>query len=352
MTSLDLAESPPKFHLSLNVSDLNRSVEFYRVLFGTAPAKHHDDYAKFEPDGLGLVFSLVPHAPAAGGSLSHLGLRVPDAAAIQEIRQRLEAAGIATQTQENTVCGYARQNKCWVADPDRNFWEVYTVEEDLAPAEGRPALEAEPAKAAPSPVPLVWEHGVTHPLPDRIPHADATLDEVRLVGSFNGPLGEGACLALVREAWRVLRPGGKILVHGLAADRPFPRGQPSLPGLAAMVSRLPLQTEPVQALKAAGFAGIQFVKLSEQPWFRHDGVELREVKVIGWKPARPAEGEVRQVLYRGPFREAADDLGNVYPRGRQVAVSAAAGDLLRQGPAAEQFLFFDQGAESACPPCN
>src|SRR5258707_7312677 len=100
--SLDVIETPVKFHLSLNVSDLERSVAFYRVLFGLEPAKHHDDYAKFELEDPPVVFSLVPRKPGSGGSLSHVGLRVLDDNAISLYRQRLEAAGICTQAQNGT----------------------------------------------------------------------------------------------------------------------------------------------------------------------------------------------------------------------------------------------------------
>src|SRR5439155_25628520 len=37
-----------RFHLSLNVSDLSRSVAFYRILFGVEPAKLRGDYARSE----------------------------------------------------------------------------------------------------------------------------------------------------------------------------------------------------------------------------------------------------------------------------------------------------------------
>jgi hypothetical protein len=40
-----------KFHASLNVSDLDRSVAFYTALLGEGPVKHYPDYATFEPDG-------------------------------------------------------------------------------------------------------------------------------------------------------------------------------------------------------------------------------------------------------------------------------------------------------------
>jgi catechol 2,3-dioxygenase-like lactoylglutathione lyase family enzyme len=37
-----------KVHASLNVSDLDRSVGFYRVLLGQPPVKQRGNYAKFE----------------------------------------------------------------------------------------------------------------------------------------------------------------------------------------------------------------------------------------------------------------------------------------------------------------
>ena len=37
-----------KVHVSLNVSELDRSIAFYRVLLGADPAKVRKDYAKFD----------------------------------------------------------------------------------------------------------------------------------------------------------------------------------------------------------------------------------------------------------------------------------------------------------------
>jgi len=340
--SLTSVGAPARFHLSLNVTDLKRSVAFYRVLFGMEPAKLHDDYAKFDLVDPPVVFSLVPHSLGPGTSLSHAGLRVADAAAIEKVQQRLEAAGIPTQTQECTVCGYAKQSKLWLVDPDGTHWEVYVVEEDVDPAAVRRTLEGAAARLELPPGPIVWEHYLTHPWPDRIPHEDDSVDEVRLVGTFNSSGEAEQCQALVAEAWRVLRPGGKVLTHGLMGDRPFPGAAPKLPGLAAMVARVPVQDEPLRAFESAGFVGIQFVKFTEVPWFVHDGVELREVKLIGWKPGLGEEQ--REVLYKGPFLEAVDESGRIYPRGRRVTVSASTWDLLRQGAAAEQFLFFQPDA--------
>ena len=43
------------FHVSLNVAHLERSVDFFRMLFGVEPAKHRPDYAKFETSAPPLV---------------------------------------------------------------------------------------------------------------------------------------------------------------------------------------------------------------------------------------------------------------------------------------------------------
>ena len=63
---------PVRFHLSLNVANLERSIGFYRTLFGVEPAKRRPDYAKFELDNPPLVLSLEPTPRPIGGPLSHL----------------------------------------------------------------------------------------------------------------------------------------------------------------------------------------------------------------------------------------------------------------------------------------
>src|SRR3954471_21730075 len=103
MTALTMAPAI-RFHLSLNVADLGRSVTFYRVLFGQEPAKRRADYAKFELDDPPLVLSLEPHAPVTGGALNHLGFRLPDSTVLVAMQQRLELAGIRSQREEGVEC--------------------------------------------------------------------------------------------------------------------------------------------------------------------------------------------------------------------------------------------------------
>lgn len=351
-----MVESEPlQFHMSLNVPDLNRAIEFYSILFGQPPAKQHDDFAKFDLADPPVVFSLVPQTPGPGCSLSHLGLRVSSDETIDRFRARLQAASLCCEEQNNTTCGYARQNKLWVSDPFGNFWEVYRIEEDVRPEVIRASQDGKTARhdgpecgSHPKREQIVWEHFVTAPLPERIPHADGEVDEVRLTGTFNSGLTGEQRQFLAAEAFRVLKHGGKVVTHGLMADRPFPGEQPTLPGLAAMVSRVPVQSEPIDLLGAAGFVGLQLVKYTEKAWFSHEGAGFREVKLIAWKPLVSAATEPRQVLYKGPFPRVVVDGGHAFERGRRSTVTTAVWEQLRLGAGAEQFLFFEPGEAATC----
>ena len=336
MTALAVL-SQNKFHLSLNVSNLDRAIGFYRILFDRAPAKHYPDYAKFEVDEPPVIFSLVPHRPSSGSAMGNVGCRLADVESVQAIAERLEAAGLKTQTQECTRCGYAEQYRMWVSDPDGNFWAFYAIARHLDPREIRQSLSGAAAVLKPSATAEVWEHFATHPVPERVPHADGTVDEVRLTGSFNLVEDETARLFLIRESFRVLRPG-VLHVHGLAADRPFVSGPPKLEGMAALVRRVPTREEMLAVLKAAGFVALEFTKVGDCGCLEHDGITLREVRLKAYKPETAAVKE-RHVFYKGPFAQGVDDLGNVFPRGRRVSVDAATWDLLRRGAAAEQFVF-------------
>lgn len=340
-----LSSTATRFHISLNVSDLGRAISFYRVLFGIEPAKVHDDYAKFDVLNPPVVFSLAPCAPAAGWSISHLGLRVADTDAIRVIQQRLVTSGVETQCEEGVVCGYAKQSKCWVRDPDNNFWEIYVIEKDMEPLAPTmnvspvvPLHEAQTIPAPPSS--LVWEHRVTQDIPTRIPYSDEALDEVRLEGTFNGPFDGNQRIQLLHEARRVLKPGGRITLHALAADRPLPGTFPSLPGIAAFVKQLPLESDLPDALRELGFHSLHFATFAESAAFMHDGVELREMKITGWKSGTPGQAANRHVMYRGPFQQARSE-GHIFPRGCRVTVCADTYELLQHGPLADEFLFLD-----------
>lgn len=311
-----------KFHFGLNVADLERSVQFYTLFFGREPCKFLDDYAKFELREPPLVMSLLPNSQLRGGTLSHLGLRMPHMAALVDAQRRLEEGGVRTEREEGVECCYAKQTKFWVTDPDLNLWEVYVVAGDLEyhGIDLPPRIVEKPKTVAAAKD--VWEHRLTQPLPERIPHTDAALDEVRLEGTFGLPRTDQELAALWSEVWRVLRQGGKVHVHNLVASGRFSNGTPTLPGPAAVIKHVPLEDEVLQDMEQVGFQAVQYDKLGDHPCFTFEGVELREMRLSGCKPsiAGKANGR-RTVVYRGPFERVTDDAGNIYSRGRPTTVS-------------------------------
>src|SRR5262245_42787307 len=339
-----------KFHASLNVSDLQRSIAFYRVLLGAEPAKVRSDYAKFDLAEPPLVLSLNPARPAAGGHLNHAGLRMRNSEELVEVQRRLEAAGLATQREDGVECCYARQTKFWVNDPDGALWEIYVFHEDIDEHGDASAPHSE-VKASPAPTtPLAtWEHHLREPIPARIPHDDNTLHEVRFGGSINAAPGSQNRDTLFAESLRVLRPEGTIRIHGLAGDRPCAAAI-RLPGPAAIVQHVPAVSEVNEELTRAGFVDITIEKLSQTVHFVVDGVEMRELFVAARKPGYRPRVQSHQAVYLGPMSEVVDDFGTVFRRGVPTAMNVHDWQLLAKSTASSSFLFLkpEPLKEQAC----
>ena len=62
--------------------------------------------------------------------MDHLGVEVESTAQVSEATSRLAGQGLATQTEEDTACCYAVQDKVWVHGPGSEPWEVYVVKAD------------------------------------------------------------------------------------------------------------------------------------------------------------------------------------------------------------------------------
>ena len=119
MSAMSLTVTPAiRFHLSLNVADLGRSVAFYRILFGVDPAKLRGDYAKFELDDPPLVLSLPGSSwveDASSVSASSSG-SVIDGGSVVVVVEGAVVVGGATSTSTSTLAdGFSATNRTFQA---------------------------------------------------------------------------------------------------------------------------------------------------------------------------------------------------------------------------------------------
>ena len=117
-----------KVHVALNVSDVNRSTQFYQAMFGLEPVKLKPGYAKFDVSEPPLNLTLNQASVwNGGGALNHLGVEVTSTDDVLAARERLQKAGLATFDEMNVDCCFALQDKTWITDPDGYRWEIFTV---------------------------------------------------------------------------------------------------------------------------------------------------------------------------------------------------------------------------------
>lgn len=351
---MEKLEIATKFHLSLNVGDLARSIKFLEALLGMKPAKQRSDYAKFELNDPPLVLSLEPRGVAGVGALNHLGFRMSNSAALVEAQRRLEATGMLTQREEGVECCYARQTKFWITDPDGTLWEVYVLEEDLEHrGAGGVSLQVLLGNHAPAPAALE-KRSVVHRLGESF---DETLqnagrqaelsgvDEFLLQGTFNSSRTAAERQSILKAVGRFLKPGGQVLVHVLTSDCALDVA-PTLPGPASAVEVVPVDRELLGELEAAGFVGIELTKFGESPCFCFAGAELRETKILARKPDKTALQKRRSVIYKGPFVRLYDDGGAMFRRGERTEVDAATWQRLKESSATGQFLFLPDATQT------
>ena len=119
-----------KIHLAINTVSIEKSVEFYKALFGVEPTKLKESYAKFDLEEPAVNFTLNQVEAVEGNRVSHMGIQVMASKEIYKEKDRLEKLGLETLLEEKTDCCYALQDKVWVKDPDGNAWEVFVVLRD------------------------------------------------------------------------------------------------------------------------------------------------------------------------------------------------------------------------------
>ena len=129
-----------RFNVNVSVGDLERSIEFYRTLFGEEPVLVKDDYAKWMLDDPRVNFAISLSEGARG--VNHVGLQADTTEELGDIQARLREARETTLDQPDAECCYARSSKTWVRDPDDLRWENFVTHEQIEAFGGDVVAEA------------------------------------------------------------------------------------------------------------------------------------------------------------------------------------------------------------------
>ncbi|MDT8388445.1 MAG: methyltransferase domain-containing protein [Thiogranum sp.] len=145
---------------------------------------------------------------------------------------------------------------------------------------------------------------------------------------------------LVREIYRVLRPGGRVAISDIISDEPVPDHLKTDPELwSGCISGSFQEQEFVKCFTAAGFQAVTLDTWSSAAWQVVEGIEFRSATLTAVKgTGAPCLDYGHAVIYRGPFTEVRDDEGHVFPRGERMAVCERTYKLLTGGTYRDHFI--------------
>lgn len=142
-----------RLHIHVDVEDINQAITFYSALFGAAPVKTKDDYAKWLLDDPSINFAISTGAGELG--VNHLGIQVDEDEELATLTQRLSDAGQPVWDEGETECCYARSKKAWVKDSAGIPWEAYRTMADVERYYG----DAEAGSGEPPIIPQASQQG-------------------------------------------------------------------------------------------------------------------------------------------------------------------------------------------------
>lgn len=121
----------PRMHVSLYVSDLSKSVDFYTKFFGIEADKIQPKYAKYILEKPSLIISFIENKERVQGNFGHLGFQVETKEEVERLLEIARSQEIVSKEEIGVSCCYAEQDKFWVNDPDGVQWEVYYFHKDV-----------------------------------------------------------------------------------------------------------------------------------------------------------------------------------------------------------------------------
>jgi protein-tyrosine-phosphatase/catechol 2,3-dioxygenase-like lactoylglutathione lyase family enzyme len=128
--------APTEFHASVRVPNLAAAARFYTWLLGVEPKEWTHRYATFVSPSLGVNFVVLVSDGLTlhQDTLYHLGVALPDKAAVIDAQRRAVAAGLPIHKPARTTWRGTPLHELWLTDPGGNLVEVYArlTEEELA----------------------------------------------------------------------------------------------------------------------------------------------------------------------------------------------------------------------------
>lgn len=129
-----------RLHISFNVSDLKKSIDFYSTLFNQPPVVLRADYAKWMLDDPRINFVLECNPEQPG--FSHAGIQVEHQQELAPIFERMKSAEAPYLPEGVTTCCYHKSEKSWTSDPDGVLWEAFFSHRETEARGAGPSIEA------------------------------------------------------------------------------------------------------------------------------------------------------------------------------------------------------------------
>ncbi|MDB4409644.1 methyltransferase domain-containing protein [Gammaproteobacteria bacterium] len=154
---------------------------------------------------------------------------------------------------------------------------------------------------------------------------------------------------LVREIYRVLKPGGRVAISDIVSDQPIPGHMKKDPDLwSGCISGAFQEDEFLDEFSAAGFGAVCYDKWDTEPWQVIEGIEFRAVTLTAVKS--PCSNQLpvgKTLVYRGPFAAVTDEDGTTYKRGQRIPVAGHTYQLLMNPAFKDAFIDPAAAADSS-----
>jgi hypothetical protein len=137
-----------RFHVHVNVDQLDSSIRFYTTLFGVDPSVVKSDYAKWMLDDPRVNFAISSRGRASG--VDHLGLQAESADELTAIGARLHTADAVALVEKGATCCYAHSDKFWAEDPQGVRWESFHTHGEATTYTSAPSDTAATSCCAPA----------------------------------------------------------------------------------------------------------------------------------------------------------------------------------------------------------